>query len=42
MKKKELELELDRKNFNRSCSSFKGEENPITATEVRKVVLCLE
>lgn len=36
--KKELELKLDRKNFNRSCGSFKGEENAVTTTEVGKVI----
>lgn len=37
MKKKELEVELARKNFRGSSSSLNRQENSIKATEVRKV-----
>lgn len=37
MKKTKLEMQLVRKNFKRSRGSFKGEENSIKATEVKKM-----
>ena len=41
LKKKELEVELARKNFRGSSSSLNRQENSIKATEVRKVGGCV-